>query len=124
MDPFLAWQGWRDITIIACGVMVVGCVLFVIAYQARVGWGWWRLEDGTPNRAGRYLMSRKLVLGAIGALVLSNRLWPGWEWRPVVTAVLMSTFALQTFVPYRLLVKAQDDPRAMDNVEAPAHDQH
>ena len=119
MEDVLAWEGWRHITIGACAVTLAGCVLFVVAYQAKVGWGWWRLDDGTPNRGGRYLMSRKVILGAIAGLVLSNRVWPGWEWRPVVTAVLMSTFALQTFIPYRLLVKAQDN-RAVDNVEAPS----
>jgi hypothetical protein len=121
VDHILAWEGWRHITITACAVTLAGCALFIVAYQAKVGWLWWRLEDGSPNRAGRYLMGRKLVLGAIAALILANRIWPGWEWRAMVTAVLMSTFALQTFIPYRLLMKAQDH-RAVDTVEAPQHE--
>jgi hypothetical protein len=108
LDPFWAWEGWRLITIGACVVGLVAAVVFVVAYQVKVGWTWWRLPDGSPNQFGRFLMTRKLLLASLFVLILSNRFWPDWSARPFVTATLMVLFALQTFVPYRLLMKVQD----------------
>jgi hypothetical protein len=94
---------WDTVTMWACAVGLVACAFFVTAYQRRVGWSWTR----TPY--GRYLMSRKVILAALFCLILANRLLPGWPGRQMVTALLICAFAAQTFIPYRLLVKAQED---------------
>jgi hypothetical protein len=118
LDPFWNWEGWRAITIGACAVGLVAALAFVVAYQMKVGWSWWRNPDGTPNRFGRFLMTRKLLLAILFILILSNRITPEWAARPFVTATLMVLFALQTFVPYRLLMKVQDRTTP-EKLEAP-----
>lgn len=103
---------WEWITIGAVVLGFVAAVWFVTRLQMKAGWGW-RL-----NPFGRYLMTRKVMLAALFGLVLFNRVAPDW-WelvRPIITAVLMTCFALQTFVPYRLLMKAQTE--AQDLQEA------
>ena len=99
----LTWHGWSLITIGACAVGWVAALLFVIRFQIDSG-GAWR-----GNPFGRFLMIRKMLLVGLFSLILTNRLMPGWEWRLPITAVLMVAFALQTFVPYRLLVEAQQE---------------
>lgn len=94
---------WTWVTMAAVVVGLVAAIFFVVRLQFEAGWSWWR------NPFGRYLMTRKLLLGALFTVVLFNRIAPDW-WnvlRPAVTAVLMTAFALQTFIPYRLLMKAQ-----------------
>lgn len=110
-SPFWGW--------LTMGSVVIGfvaCIAFVVRYQIEVGWSWWRLHTGKPNRFGRYLMFRKLLLACLFGLVLTNRLiGTGWPGRDVFTALLMLAFALQTFMPYRLLLSAQ---RAQEKQEA------
>jgi hypothetical protein len=92
------------------GAVIVGLIAalaFVIRYQYEVGFSWWRHADGTENSFGRFLMIRKLLLAALFAIVLLNRTVPGWTGQRMVTALLMVAFAVQTFVPYRLLLSAQ-----------------
>jgi hypothetical protein len=101
MGDFLSWAGWGWITIFACAVGLVAAMSFVVAYQVQVGWDWWH------NPYGRYLMTRKALLAGLFVVILLNRFIPGWPARLFVTAVLMSLFALQTFVPYRLLMRVQ-----------------
>lgn len=114
----LRWDGWRPLTIAGCVVLAVACLVFVVAYQWKVGWSWWRQPDGSVNLFGRYLMTRKLLELALVAVVLSNRVWPGWLGREMAVAALMWAFALQTFIPYGLLLKAQAETRAHPNQEA------
>jgi hypothetical protein len=103
IHEILTWTGWNWITIGACAVGWVAALLFVIRYQIESR-GAWR-----TNPFGRFLMTRKILLVCLFSLIISNRLLPGWEWRIPITAVLMCAFAVQTFVPYRLLVEAQQE---------------
>lgn len=103
LHDFLTWHGWHLITIGACAIGWLAALLFVIRYQINSG-GTWR-----NNPFGRFLMTRKLLLLGLFSLILSNRLIPGWDWRMPLTAILMVAFAVQTFVPYRLLVEAQQE---------------
>lgn len=98
---------WDWLTIGAVVIGLIAAMAFVVRYQIEVGWTWWRHPDGTPNAFGRFLMIRKALLSALFAVILANRVFPGWPGREAVTALLMLGFALQTFVPYRLLVTAQ-----------------
>jgi DMSO reductase anchor subunit len=111
MGEFLSWDGWNTITIVACAVGLVACVSFAAAYQYEVGWDW------TRNPMGRYLMTRKLLLGGLFVTILLNRFIPGWSGRLAVTALLMSLFAVQTFVPYRLLKKVQKPDHANEEAQ-------
>lgn len=103
MDPVLNWVGWNVITIGACAVGLIAAILFVVKYQIESR-GAWR-----KNPFGRFLMTRKVLLSCLFALVLANRFLDEWDWRIPITAILMVAFALQTFVPYRLLVEAQQE---------------
>jgi D-alanyl-lipoteichoic acid acyltransferase DltB (MBOAT superfamily) len=109
-SPF--W-GWLIFASVVLGL--IAAALFVIRYQLEVGSRWWKNEDGTPNSFGRFLMIRKALLAGLFSLVLANWLLPDWPGRRMVTAILMFGFALQTFVPYRLLISAQ---RAQEKEEA------
>lgn len=113
MGEVLNWGGWTPITVVACGVGLVAAVVFAVAFQWMAGWDWLR------NPMGRYLMSRKVLLAGLFVVILANRFFPGWPGRQMVTAILMSLFAVQTFVPYRLLLKVQDrEPEATSDQEA------
>lgn len=94
---------WTWITMAAVVVGLVASVWFVVRLQMEAGWSW------RTNPFGRYLMTRKLLLAALFTVVLCNRLdWAWWDLlRAPVTAALMTAFAFQTFVPYRLLMAAQ-----------------
>lgn len=107
MEQVLASPFWDWLTIAAVGIGLVAAMLFVIRYQIEVGFSWWRQPNGKPNHFGRFLMIRKLLLSALFLLILTNRVFPGWHGREAVTALLMLGFAVQTFVPYRLLISAQ-----------------
>ncbi len=107
MEAALSHPFWDVLTLIAVGTGLFAALLFVVRYQIEVGWTWWRHPNGGPNHFGRFLMIRKVLLSCLFALVLANRAFPGWTGREAVTALLMACFALQTFVPYRLLVSAQ-----------------
>lgn len=93
---------WEWITLGAVGVGLVAALTFVIRFQLEAGWDWWY------SPFGRFLMTRKLLLTALFATVLINALtgrdWPG---REAWTAILMVLFALQTFIPSRLLIKVR-----------------
>jgi hypothetical protein len=112
LAEFLAWEGWYFLTGVASVIGLFACLLFVVRYQVETGGGWWRHADGRPNPFGRFLFFRKVLLACLFALALANRFFPGWEARDFVTAVLFCAFAIQTFTPYRLLVKAQSEVEA------------
>lgn len=107
-DGWLWSPLWVHGILVMCLVGTLAALLFVVDYQRRVGWSWWRHQDGEANLTGRWLMawavSRVLVLG----LTLVN--WLAGPWPGVLPAsfAVMAFFALHTFVPYRLLVKAQE----------------
>lgn len=102
MTELLAHPAWMWVTMAAVVVGFIACVWFVIQLQTEAGWSWW------DNPFGRFLMVRKILLALLFLLVMLNRVGPEWWdlWRIPLTAILMSAFALQTFVPYRLLVRA------------------
>lgn len=123
-------EGWLWSPIWVYGVLVMVAVgtlaalIFVVDYQRRVGWAWWRHQDGEVNLTGRWLMvwavSRVLVLG----LTLVN--WAAGPWPGVypVSFLVMTIFALHTFVPYRLLAKAQGRRARTPEEEPREHIQH
>lgn len=104
---------WEWLTIAAVAIGLVAALVFVIRFQIEVGWSWW------DSPFGRFLMVRKVLLSALFTIVLLNRVLEDWAARNMVTALLMLAFALQTFVPYRLLVKVQrqhDQSRTFDDM--------
>ena len=107
MEAALEHPMWDLLTLVAVVIGLIAALAFVIRFQYEVGFTWWRTRDGRPNHFGRFLMIRKLLLSSLFLLILANRVFPGWTGRSAVTAILMVAFALQTFVPYRLLVSAQ-----------------
>lgn len=115
MEAFLDSPFWRWLILASVVLGLIAAALFVIRYQIEVGFRWWRNEDGSPNSFGRFLMIRKALLTGLFSLVLANMFLPDWPGRRMVTALLMFCFALQTFVPYRLLISAQ---RAQEKEEA------
>lgn len=110
LDALLLWDGWSTLTGVAAAVGLFACLLFVVRFHVETG-GAWR-----DNPFGRFLFFRKVLLASLFLLALANRITPGWIWQDLVTAVLFSAFAAQTFVPYRLLLTAQ---REMHRSEAP-----
>lgn len=121
MKEILESPFWDGVTMASVVIGLFAALLFVIRYQSEVGFSWYRHSDGAPNHFGRFLMFRKILLSGLFLLILANRVFPGWLGREVVTAVLMFGFALQTFVPYRLLVSAQ---RAQEEQEVKNNDVH
>lgn len=107
-DGWLWSPFWVHGILVMAAVGLLAALRFVVGYQRHVGWTWWRHRDGEANLTGRWLMawamSRVLVLG----LTLVN--WAAGPWPGVlpVSFVVMAFFCLHTFVPYRLLVKAQE----------------
>lgn len=101
MRAFLDSPLWEWLTIGAVVVGLVAALTFVVRFQVEAGWSWWN------SPFGRFLMIRKVLLACLFVIVLLNRVLEGWPARNMVTALLMLAFALQTFVPYRLLVKVQ-----------------
>lgn len=68
--------------------------------------GHWR-----DTAIGRWLFNRKLLLASIFTLILLNRAFGDWPGRLPATFILMAAYAVQTFTPYRLLVRAQREVR-------------
>lgn len=101
MRDLLDAEFWNWLTVGSVVLGLVAALTFVIRFQIEVGWSWWR------SPFGRFLMVRKVLLSALFTIVLLNRTLEHWPARSMVTALLMLAFALQTFVPYRLLVKVQ-----------------
>lgn len=103
-----------DWVIFAAGVVgLVAAIAFLGAYLYRSGLDAWR------NPFGRYLIVRKTLLAGLFLTVILNRSdWGWWEdARHPATALLISAFALLTFWPYRLLLRAQEDAQ-LANEEA------
>jgi hypothetical protein len=109
MREFLLWGGWYVLTGIASAIGLFACILFVVRYQIETGGAWWRHADGRSNPFGRFLFFRKVLLSCLFALALTNRIFPGWTGQTFVTSIVFVAFAIQTFVPYRLLLQAQKD---------------
>jgi len=101
MRALLDAEFWGWLTIGAVAIGLIAALVFVIRFQIEAGWSWWH------SPFGRFLMVRKVLLACLFTIVLLNRVVPDWPLREMVTALLMLAFALQTFVPYRLLVKVQ-----------------
>lgn len=111
-----AW--WDHLALLALPVGLVASLTFVIRYHTLVGRSWWRMDDGTPNYFGRFMMERKLTLALLFALLLAGRVASGRVFREVpesfpgygaALALLLWAFAIQTFIPYRLLLMAQEE---------------
>jgi putative copper export protein len=95
---------WDSLALVAAIIGLILAGWFVVQYQRQVGWDWWR------NPFGRFLMTRKLMLVLLFGNAIVNRLIINDEtWRQASSAVLLTLFAVQTLVPYRLLMKAQRD---------------
>lgn len=101
MRGLLESDFWNWLTVGSVAVGLVAALVFVVRYQFEAGFSWW------DSPFGRFLMIRKILLSCLFALVLLNRIIGMWPGRAMVTALLMFAFALQTFVPYRLLVRVQ-----------------
>lgn len=106
---FLEHEMWKWVTIASVVVGMIASVWFVVRYLSEAGKAAYR------NPFGRYLLQRKIILASLFGVVLSNQIFGQWPGRRMAVALLMVAFALQTFVPYRLLMDAQ---RAHDHKEA------
>lgn len=110
----MTWT-WSHLTLAACVFGLIAAAIFVVRYLWEAGTDAWR------NPFGRYLLTRKALLAVLFSVVLLNRAdhldWWGRLQEPV-TAILMAAFAIQTFQPYRLLVKAQRDAKTTTDQEA------
>lgn len=105
MSEVLRWSGWAGLTAAACAVGALLCAWFVLRYQTLTG-GAWR-----STAEGRFLMIRKALLGALFTAVLGEHLFPRWPvWGPVVF-LLVAVYAAHTYVPYRLMLRAQREGR-------------
>jgi hypothetical protein len=116
MRTVLDSQFWNWLTVGSVGLGLIAALVFVVRFQMEAGWSWWN------SPFGRFLMVRKLLLACLFIIVLLNRVLDAWPARNMVTALLMLAFALQTFVPYRLLVKVQrehDASRTFDDMSDP-----
>lgn len=112
MHQVIDWVGWDYIAVGSSALGLVASLLFVIDFKRRTGKAW------RDNPFGRFLMVRKALLACLFTLVLFNRFQTGgvvqadaWAGQSMVTAVLWTAFALQTFIPYKLLVEAQHELR-------------
>jgi hypothetical protein len=118
VTDFITSAWWDHLALLALPVGLVASLTFVVRYQSMVGRSWWRMDNGKPNYFGRFMMERKLTLALLFALLLAGRIVSGRIFREVpdvfpgqglLLAVLLWVFALQTFVPYRLLLMAQEE---------------
>lgn len=104
---------WNWLTVAAGVVGLAASIVFLTQYLWKAGLDAWR------NPFGRYLIVRKVLLAGLFATVILNRApWNWWESiREPAIALLITAFAVQTFWPYRLLLKAQDQAQ-LDKEEA------
>lgn len=95
-----------DVMTVAAGVLgLVAAISFVARYLWESGVDAWR------SPFGRFLLTRKILLSALFGTVIMNRLAGDWwqDYREPSAAIMITAFALQTFWPYRLLLKAQHE---------------
>lgn len=85
------------ITLMISAVGLVGCVSFMVAYHVRSG-GTWR-----HNEIGLWLMTSRIVLAGIFALIISRYVWGDWAGRETLIMILVALFALQTFWPSKFI---------------------
>ena len=110
------WTGWDWLQVIAAAVGFFVCVLFVTMYLYTAG------KDAWNNPFGRFLLVRKSTLSLLFLFILFNRYKSGivvgpdlWTGQDAFWAILLSVFAAETVIPYRLMVSAQ----ARQKKEAP-----
>lgn len=103
MSSFLAWNGWTDLTLLACVAGLLGCVSFVVRYHLLTGGAWCRTSEG------RWMVYGRLIIAAALLVVVANRAFPGWPARRVITFLIMAAFAAQTYWPLRLVNEAHKD---------------
>jgi hypothetical protein len=102
------------LTVIVTAVMLVGSLIFAVAYHLTTDGKWW-----SASSAGRWLFTTNLVLGTLACVILLQRAAPWWlEWagRPWVLLALYAVYAIKPYWGLRLLWQAQrrkgeDDPR-------------
>lgn len=108
---------WDVITLVAGLVGLAAALTFLATYLHRSG------VDAWHNPFGRYLIVRKLLLSGLFVAVVLNRLADGTGWWTTIQepamALLISAFALQTFWPYRLLLKAQEEAQLKEEASRP-----
>jgi hypothetical protein len=79
------------VTIIACGVGLLGCVVFGVLYHVKSRGGWWT----EPSRIGRTFMMMNAVLASILALIMTTRLFGDWPGRRAVVLGLVIIYMLK-----------------------------
>jgi hypothetical protein len=110
MISFLDWSGWDYGQVGAAFVGLVAAAWFVYRVFRTAGWDWRR------NPFGRFLVQRKALLALFFTYMITSRFLtgaihtpPAWPGQDFLLFVLLTCFALQTFVPYRLLMEAQKE---------------
>lgn len=82
------------LTIAACGIGLVGCVVFGIAWHIRSGGAWLR-NVGLVGEVGKVLMGMNAALASILALILAARLFGDWSGRRGAVLVLVLIYMLK-----------------------------
>jgi len=96
---------FEKLSLMVTTIGIYNCARFVWVYRVRSHGGW----RGSPH--GRYMMFAALVLGSLFALIISNRLFPGWYGREVVTVGLYFTYVAFTGWLNRLLDTSYPDKK-------------
>lgn len=79
----------------------VGCLSFVVTYWIKSGGDWWHTETG------RFLFVVYVNLGSLFLLIMTNQVFGDWPGRKLVTLGLYITYAVESWWPLRLLIRAQ-----------------
>ena len=116
MRGILYNEFWDWVVYAACVIGGLAALTFVVKFQIESR-GAWR-----DNPFGRFLMTRKILLFVLFTTVMTYRLYGDWPGRRILVALMMVAFAFQTFVPYRLLMRAQAEAaerRRMHSLDHP-----
>ena len=88
----MSW--FEKLSMLVTGIGFYNCVRFVWSYGRLRNFQGSPLWKSSPH--GRYMMWTAAVLGSLFALILSNRLFPGWPGREIVTLALYVTYVAFT----------------------------
>lgn len=101
---------FERLSLMVTTIGLYNCARFVWTYRKRSHGGW------SATSHGRYMMFTALVLGSLFALIVSNRLFPGWYGREIVTIGLYFTYVAFTGWLNKLLDLSFPDKNKQEDV--------